>query len=214
MNTDPPAIIRSVEERNQLAEANLALAYGEARRWCRVYRNCVAAIGSPEDVEQIALYELVRCAGKFDPSTGYKFRSYATVCIRLRLCGEAQRGGVIRLPVNRITSAEREALRSKLSPCSLDSMMAEGSWSPPAREAEDVAGVADVEAVLRLSSDRERFVLRRRSNGATLDAISGELGCSRQYVHQVEQRAIRRIRRRLRIKANGRGGFRESKRRA
>jgi RNA polymerase sigma factor (sigma-70 family) len=213
LDAQPPTIVRTIEERNQLAEANLALAYGEARRWCKHYANCVASIGSVEDVESIALYELVRCAGKFDPSTGFKFSTYAVVCVRLRLCREAQRGGLIRLPA-RMTPEKREAVRGKLATCSLDTLMADTAWSPPAREAEDTGDTVDAEAMIRLLPERERYILRRRANGATLDVISGELGCSRQYVQQVEQQALKRIRRRFGIKTTGRGRFRESKRRA
>lgn len=77
----------TIEERNKRVEENL-----------RLVSHSLALLKVPwnEDYFQQGVLELIRCAENYDESKGYKFSTYATRCIMLKLKDYIKRDYVIR----------------------------------------------------------------------------------------------------------------------
>lgn len=77
----------TIEERNKRVEENL-----------RLVSHALALLKVPwnEDYFQQGVLELIRCAENYDESKGYKFSTYATRCIMLKLKDYIKRDYVIR----------------------------------------------------------------------------------------------------------------------
>lgn len=77
----------TIEERNKRVEENLKLV-SHSLALLKVQWN--------EDYFQQGVLELIRCAENYDESKGYKFSTYATKCIMLKLKDYIKRDYVIR----------------------------------------------------------------------------------------------------------------------
>lgn len=77
----------TVEERNKLVEDNLKLIS---------YSLNLLKVTWNEDYFQQGVLELIRCAENYDESKGYKFSTYATKCITLKLKDYIKRDFVIK----------------------------------------------------------------------------------------------------------------------
>lgn len=77
----------TLEERNQLVEDNLKLIS---------YSLNLLKVQWNEDYFQQGVLELIRCAENYDETKGYKFSTYATKCISLKLKDYIKRDFVIK----------------------------------------------------------------------------------------------------------------------
>lgn len=77
----------TIEERNKKVEENLKLI---------TYSLNLLKVPWNEDYFQQGVLELIRCVENYDESTGYKFSTYATNCIKLKLKEYIKRDYVIK----------------------------------------------------------------------------------------------------------------------
>lgn len=64
-----------------------------------------------------------------------------------------------------------------------------------AREAGHVEAADDLERLLECPelTDRERYVLRRVAAGQAVTGLAAEMGLTREYVHRIRQKALRKL---------------------
>ena len=77
----------TIEERNKKVEENLKLI---------TYSLNLLKVPWNEDYFQQGVLELIRCVENYDESKGYKFSTYATNCIKLKLKEYIKRDYVIK----------------------------------------------------------------------------------------------------------------------
>lgn len=100
--TDVLPALRSQDERNALAEANLALLHWTAKRCTRGRINP----SDFEDMAQTGSIGLLRAAELFDESRGLKFSNVAVVAIRRRITRALDRRSLIRSLIRRSPIAD------------------------------------------------------------------------------------------------------------
>lgn len=128
---------------------------------------------------------LIKAAGKFDPTKGAKFTSYAANYVRQSMM---QALGINDCPLNDNASTRLESMAGGEE--STDSM------------AERVLGRDDIENALNVLSDRERMVIAHCYGVGkplmTFAEIGEEMGLSRERVRQIRKKALRHLRQRNR----------------
>lgn len=178
-------------------EDHVKLVHHTIRR-CKLDRVAEGCRGLDyDDIAQAGMTGLMRAIDKFRPELGNQFSTYATWWIRQAVLREIQNAGAnVRVPVHR--QEERRAkgerptpgMRSLSDPvCSnadgrevtLGDVLADDAADPTARieREQDKAELARLLDQAKLT-DRERLVLRRRSEGVPLLEIGAGLGVTRE----------------------------------
>lgn len=188
-------------DRDRLVLENRGLVFHFARRFadCGMDR---------AEVTAIADLALVEAADRFDPALGY-FGAYASRYIFGRLMNAVtrdwDRGGIGGSDIDTVSLQDVIAHDDDGSALAYEDTIADPSPSP-----EDICIARDLERKraaiiareLPLIPERERFVLE---HGIMSDdpmshvAMAKQLEVSRQYVDQIERRAVARLRRALRV---------------
>lgn len=172
-----------------------------------------------EERRAAGMVGLFEAAQRFDPTRGIKFLSYAAWWVRQCIMREEDDSGrLIRIPTNVILEMRKSKKQgTELSDREMDAVRSEGVQALDAPIYDDskatlietVAYPEDPEiredaefaskAVSTLKRDKERLVLKRRfglDGGPTalLAEIADDLGCSKEYVRQIQEKALTRLR--------------------
>ena len=186
--------------RDELITANLRLV--------RYVANKYAGRGVDiDDLVSMGSFGLIRAVDKFDYTLGFRFSTYAIWWIKQAISrGIAEYGGIIRLPVKKAN------LRSEYTTVSFDAEVGEDGSTikdfiadenaiDPCEYAEKVELKEKVAEVLGMLEPKEARVLTLRFGIGTdapmsLDEVASlpEFGFSREYIRQIEMRALNRIR--------------------
>lgn len=186
---------RSVEERNALVLANLGLAY-KAAYSCKA---CFGFVAVPlDDLIQEAILGLIRAAEIYDPAKA-KFSTYATYACRraVQRCLAAQQ--LIRVPAlserePRACHLEGIALNRNLQSLDQALAIADRAASCTVEQAEKTDQLRQAIEVL---PPRYQRVLALRMRGETLRFIGREMKLSRERIRQIQQKALKRLRKQL-----------------
>jgi RNA polymerase sigma factor (sigma-70 family) len=161
------------QKQRDLAANNLGLAYREANRWRRGARLDIG------DLIGVGMLGLVQAALTFQPGRLGKsgkpvaFSTWATLCIRQA--------------IHRAEMGERRHPATSLEDGEID--------PPDLRDDADLADIREeVAALLDGLDERRRQVLLDRAAGLTLREIGERLGVSCERARQLEQSALRRVR--------------------
>lgn len=202
--------------RDQVIAANMGLVYAIAKQWNRF------AVPEYEDLVQIGVLGMMRAIETYDPSLS-SFWTYAGRCVHSlmrRECFVQRRAVTIDLRSAKAVVREvgrapthSDLIRAALQqPVRLDAPGANPSGDPFGPMVESLPGdpgdainelaqrrrdrsVKDAIAAL---PERERCVIRRRMREETLADTGRSWGVSSERVRQIEARALKRLRRRLR----------------
>lgn len=187
------ASTRSADELNKLAVEHVRLARWLARRFRRV----------DDDLEGVALLELVSAIRKWDPARG-PLVPYVSRRIRSALGRHARRTRTIvtvpwefRGDVPHVSSLD--AVLPGAEELTLHEVLANGATSAD-DELERARRAADVRKVVASLPASERETLRALYFGddeATLEAAGAEAGIGKEGMRQRERKAIQRFRRRI-----------------
>jgi RNA polymerase sigma factor (sigma-70 family) len=193
----------SVEARNAVLLANMALIDRAAGIWAGARPDAVRALGGFDDVRQLACIFAMRAIESFNPSIA-KLSTWIVVQIRLRLSRAAEAAGLIRIPDYHHGEARAE-LRARLTPLAFADapLLEEGQELEPAAPEPAIDLDLDAEAVglaMKGLPRRWRAVLRRRMRGETLEVIAKRLDISRERVRQIQTRAVAKVREELGLK--------------
>lgn len=177
-----------------------------------------------EDLCQEGYIGLMQAVRRYDGGRGTRFSTYATWWIRQAIQRAVEtHGRAVRVPSYQQVGARRATLASRfpatrpvisldlpamtvgdpggrreVTPTIGDNLIDDG----PSVEEQALEEIDSEEASEQLTdlvaaahlSDRERDILLARSRGDTLREIAGCLGCSRERVRQIEDRALSRLR--------------------
>ena len=162
-----------------------------------------------DDLVAAAVAELCEAVRHYDPERG-AWSSLAVVAAEHAILHEIRRiGGPVRTPngkrpsrsvsvdedhgpgtdavaVHELRGSSRDAHINAAQ--TLLEVLADDAPTP-----EQEAASAEAPRLLGALGDTERMILARRAGGETLAEIGEDMGCSRQYVQQVEARALRRL---------------------
>jgi RNA polymerase primary sigma factor len=139
------------------------------------------------DVFQEGCIGLLKAARAYKPELGFKFSTFAERPIRWAIGHYLHREKKLRLV------PEKRAGRA-FGPAAEDPTTAlpARAEAEPAYETPELAGLA---ALLGRLTDRERRVLELRyADEATLDAVGGELGVTKERVRQIQNQALAKCR--------------------
>lgn len=201
------------DARNRLIEIHLGLVIKISRRY---YANGMGK----EDLAQEGVFGLMRAIDTWKPEQGIAFATYAWSRIRPFISYAICRKGFMIRPPTYCTIEDRAAERV-LTPIPIISM------SSPRHEGEDGGCVEDLLAdknvpglddmaegkdagdvldeVLRTLPAKQEAVLRRHYGIGTpersLEEVGKEFGFSRQYIHQIEKKALGRLRKKKQLRA-------------
>lgn len=202
-----------VAVRNRIVESNMGLAHAIARQHHRSDTYL-------EELVNVAVLGMIHAFSKYQPSLG-KFSNYAATwmhayCIHFVRRSTSSVSGWCRRSSKEIegrlseakTDRERTMLRRQLqasqralsidSPEFHDGPSTLGERLHSNDDVCDQAATQQRDAALQRAigtlSDRERYVIRRRLRGATLEELGRERGVSRERIRQVEATAIDRMR--------------------
>lgn len=166
----------------QLSREQQELAASCFKLACKLGKEAAARAGMSHEEDVYiseALFQLSRCAARFDPSKGYRFTTFAHVSLSRNLLGF------------RRTMAERAARRKELPYDESVSQLPEIKRSLPAEE--DLAGC--LEAVRQTVSPQQWQALwLHHGMGLTLKETGAILGYSHERVRQLAQDARDRLR--------------------
>jgi RNA polymerase sigma factor (sigma-70 family) len=161
-------------ERAELVRGHVALARWMASRLSRLY-------GAREDWLSESYLALVKCSYFFDPRRGWRFSTFAIRCIQnyAKNVAAGRRPAMLRLAAG----GEGERLGKGEVP------------EPSARESPSLEPdtVDALRGALRRLPARERQVMRAIA-ADRLQELQEQLGVSRQWIHQLKLRALRRLR--------------------
>lgn len=165
-----------------------------------------------EDFESAALLGLSEAIERFDPDRGTRLSTYAGYYIFMRLELERKASSVVRVPgylqdkrenTKSVRSWDKNR-ESAIAACKAQESISGGeSWLvadvlPPDEELsylEERELLAKcVDEALKTLPDRDRFILERWADGANYQEISLEVEVTRQRVHQIQKRALGKLR--------------------
>jgi RNA polymerase sigma factor (sigma-70 family) len=193
---------RSIEERNRLVEANLGLVGHMVAKVLGRDPTKLAALG--DDLASAGYFALIRAAELFDETKGAKFSSYACFAIERRLRLALKLDRPIRPPRHLEGEKLAEAMKRShvvLLPRGLHTE--HDDWhDPPAppgpepfAEEEQQKRRKQVERLLGKLGVRSRTVIVRRFwEGRKLHEVATEFGVTREWVRQIEARALQELR--------------------
>lgn len=180
-----------VQARNELIAANIPLVLQIVRV---IYANRGELY---EDVVQEGCLGLMRAAMRWKPDKGVRFGTYAVWCIRSRLHAHLQAKSCREAPLTSLDFCEEDDRN-------LHEVLADGTDTAQELEGANVAEAVR-ERIERLPlSEREVTLVKLRwlsGDDSTLREVGEQLGFSRQYAKQVEDRAMAKLRRGLRTLA-------------
>lgn len=170
-------------EQQELVLANLRLVEWAVKRWYGTYRG-----EWRQELIDAAEYGLLKAAAKFKPEKGIKFSTYATRCIFNACLGQQEK-------IQRRTQREGERAASEAESTDWGEKVAVDETAADTRyRARKLFMTASL-------SPKEVLVLRRRFwDGKKLQAVSEELGLSRERVRQVEGSAIEKLKKKAGVK--------------
>jgi RNA polymerase sigma factor (sigma-70 family) len=201
------------DARGRLIERHLGLVVKIARRYPE------NGLGR-EDLAQEGVFGLSRAVDLWKTELGFSFATYAWTRIRAAILYAIRRkGALIRTPT--YATIEDRAAERVLDPIPVVSL------STPLHAGEDggciedllsdqkIPGLDDLaeekdagdvlDEALRTLPAKQETVLRRHygigTHERSLEEIGAELGCSRQYIHQVEKVALGRLRKKKQLRA-------------
>lgn len=160
--------------------------------------------GDPEECLSHANEAFIRCVKQFDPQRGVKF---ITLLWRAadNACRRSDPGGAIYIPCNafRFPSTASAAAKATVQHSlgqHRDSDTRTIGFDDVFVYSDDPAAAMDYEEQRRIAMRRlgqlparERDILRRRSQGETLQDIAASLGVCKERVRQLETRAYERL---------------------
>jgi RNA polymerase sigma factor (sigma-70 family) len=166
-------------EQQRLAADNVGLAYQFASK------NSPPGGMDYEEWESECLLRLCLAAGTYRPEMGWKFSTYAVRCLQSGWCH-----------VQVHNTREMRDYRRRLTIGEMDVHIRDRSEKGACLN--EVR--AQLDALLARLPERERLVLRGRANGKFLTEIGRELGITRERVRQIQERALFRLWRYVRLK--------------
>jgi RNA polymerase sigma factor (sigma-70 family) len=148
-----------------------------------------------DELLSVAIVAMWKAALGFDVSRGVKFSTYASKSIMRELIKERERHDKVPRAKNPLDMGFYLADPMSIEP--VDAMIAEeGKQIPP-----------NIEKALNTLPMVDRIVLiRRRMYGESLEQIGADLGCCKERVRQLENRALYLIRHRLGLPFDGENG--------
>lgn len=168
-----------------------------------VARSIVSAGMELDDVKQHAYLEFVYILNRFDISQNVRLMTYLFWSIRRRLYSIAQQGGLIRVPRASKHLASPAVLRHRLTsldaPLRPDSLTRACDILPSQIHDQQVLNIESRDELIQLKHHisqlhkREQQILNKRLLGQTHQQIADELGVSKQRIHQIESRAISKL---------------------
>lgn len=164
-------------EQQELVTANMALAFDYARK------NSPPGGMDFQEWESECLYRLCIAASTYKPELGWAFSTYAVKCLSTGWCT------VQHHMTREMRDYRRHSRMGDLDILVVDQRRADTS--------EDVK--AQLDSLLARLPERERLVLQGRAGGKILTEIGEELGITRERVRQIQERALTRLWRHVRI---------------
>lgn len=160
-----------------------------------LFRTALSSRMPTEEIEQSAMYGVLRAAQLFNESRGVLFSTYAT---------EWMRSGV-QASLRRHVKWSEFHTRFLVDPLNGREEIPEDTANPP--HPIDVC-VDEMHKFVRHLSSREKFVIYRRYGigfgyTRTLQEIADEMGVTKERVRQIQRLALEKMRRRERIDPNG-----------
>lgn len=182
--------------------ANQGLAGAYTKRLLRARPHVVESLGGAADVVQIATVGLLRAAELYDPDRGLQFSTYADIHMRAAVTRAYYASDPVRIP-GYVRGEERAALRERFRALSLSVLSRDDHDLDPAAATED-AGGPDADDLARLRAAVAELPRRLRDvirwhylDGMTLAQIGGRLGCTKEWVRQLSEQGLARLRRLL-----------------
>jgi RNA polymerase sigma factor (sigma-70 family) len=149
---------------------------------------------SQEEVLSLAYNGLLGAFDNFNPQRG-RLTTCAYWYVRKEVSQQLWADRLIRVPRSSRGPRVQQILHATISPI-YEQELASSDQQAAIEDAEEFNKLA---VVLKPLSDRSKYILRRRHfEGATLNTIAGELGCSRQRVYQLTLQAYSYLRKSLR----------------
>lgn len=200
--------------RDALVIENMPACRVVASRWCAIYGNAPTATArvAREDLVQDAVIGLMRAIDLFDPRKDCAFSTYSLPWIEQGIRRAVQRHATVRppfsmrdehghLPSSRCMSTDapanfgaQESAGAKRT--ALDLLLEDDALAQHA-DAQDRRHLANLrelfEARVAELGERDRYILWRRLEGASLQEIGDEIGVTRERVRQLQQAATAQI---------------------
>lgn len=200
--------------RDALVLENMAACRVVASRWCAIYGNAPTATArvAREDLVQDAVIGLMRAIDLFDPRKDCAFSTYSLPWIEQGIRRAVQRHATVRppfsmrdehghLPSSRCMSTDapanfgtQESTGAKRSALDLlleDDALAEHADHLDRRHLANLRELYDAR-VAKLPP-RDRYILDRRLEGASLQEIGDEIGVTRERVRQLQAAAMAQL---------------------
>ena len=192
----------------------------------KLYRHSITT----EDACQIGSFGIARAAYRYHPSVGVRFSTYASHWVQKEIQRQALEGRLIRIPSNlveqfsrakRNKNEEHESLVNNLLEIATERL----SWDADKFQQmenslihENPAGLTEqkelhsllLNAVDKVLSGKSKNVINRRyglgayyNNEQSVIEIAKDYGVTRGSIYQLEQSAIRKLKKHLTIEING-----------
>lgn len=183
---------RSIEERNELAEKNVALAH---KFVASIYKNLpyLSLYRTFEEALSDAYMGLLRACEMFDPDKG-KISTYAYVWMRQSLQRSREEQELLYYPEGKRSSDRKRII------CNLDEncqFIVDGVDSHQEKEAEEIELRKAVQQALRKIPKRQAMIIQLRLEGFRLQEIGEQLSLTRERIRQIEKQARESLRKHL-----------------
>lgn len=194
-------MVRLEDHERDFADSNRGLVY-------TIAAGMKPRVPLTDDVIQAGSLGLMRAAQGFDPSLGYSFSTYAGHWIRQAIRAHIADDVLIPFPRYLQSRKARETAKyaedARRSGCiaRIDRSSDGEEWtlaiaSPLEDDDMDGHPLNHLQLAIDALPDLERAVIRRRLDGMTMKAIGAELGITREWVRQTENRAMVKLKRGL-----------------
>jgi RNA polymerase sigma factor (sigma-70 family) len=173
----------------------------------RLPARMAAALGGRDDAQQIATLGLFRASAIWDESRGVRFGTFAWACMRTEIARAFSGCDPIRIPTS-VQREERARLREELRPVSLSRRTKDDREHDLAPVAPDVHQGLDPDeraallaAIDGLPEKVRRVVREHFLDGASPEEIGRRIGHSGQWVRQLAERGLARLREKMGVAA-------------